>query len=88
MLGSAWNIASGIALSVTGEPSGLRAIMNRQLRPASFTIWSPRNCNNERETEREGDRKRERYREKKVVVVVVCCNASVFMAPQLVSWQS
>lgn len=42
-LGSAWKIARGMALSVTGAPSGFLEMMNRQERPASFTIWSPRN---------------------------------------------
>ncbi len=37
------NIASGMALSVTGAPSGFLEMMNLQDRPASLTIWSPRN---------------------------------------------
>ena len=37
-------MARGMARSVTGAPSGFLEMMNRQERPASFTIWSPRNC--------------------------------------------
>ena len=42
-LGSAWKMARGMALSVTGAPSGFLEMMKRHERPASFTIWSPRN---------------------------------------------
>ena len=37
-------MARGMARSVTGAPSGFLEITKRQERPASFTIWSPRNC--------------------------------------------
>ena len=37
-------------LSVTGDPSGLREMTNLQARPASFTIWSPRNWNTGKHT--------------------------------------
>jgi hypothetical protein len=32
-----------VYLSVTGAPSGFFDMINLQARPASFTIWSPRN---------------------------------------------
>ena len=37
-------MARGMARSVTGAPSGFLEMTKRQERPASFTIWSPRNC--------------------------------------------
>lgn len=42
-LGSDWKMASGIARSVTGEPSGFFDMMYLHAKPASFTIWSPKN---------------------------------------------
>ena len=70
-LDSAWKMARGMARSVTGAPSGFLEITKRQERPASFTIWSPRNCERrkggeergrkgEREERREGGKERGR----------------------------
>ena len=36
-------MASGMALSVTGAPSGFLEMTNLQANPLSFTIWSPKN---------------------------------------------
>ena len=36
-------MAMGMALSVTGAPSGFLEMMNLQVMPASLTIWSPTN---------------------------------------------
>ena len=70
-LDSAWKMARGMARSVTGAPSGFLEITKRQESPASFTIWSPRNCERreggeergrkgEREERREGGKERGR----------------------------
>ena len=64
-LGSAWKMARGMARSVTGAPSGFREMTKRQERPASFTIWSPRNC--EREERREGGEERGRRGEREEI---------------------
>ena len=73
-LDSAWKMARGMARSVTGAPSGFLEITKRQESPASFTIWSPRNCERReggeergrrggREERRGGGEEREREKE-------------------------
>ena len=44
--GSALKMATGMARSVTGAPGGLAEMMNRQDRPLSRTMPSPRNSAN------------------------------------------
>ena len=56
-------MARGMARSVTGAPSGFLEMTKRQERPASFTIWSPRNCRRREEVREEGMEVRREERE-------------------------